>query len=233
MRRQKATVWCDRAQSEDARLRAQKAAEKKRALREVHGTGSGRTGTLASSSKLKHGSKGPSTEFSPSTLVAATVPVRLSANEIGDGDDDALSDNGMLHRRTGSGRSSLGSSHHLYPAGYQRSPASNNTPQNERADLPEVSEHPSPAPAAAETLDLLHSDDDEHGHGDVGTNYSKGSDPEDRFGSLGDMTAPSAAVFASQKIKAADELRRRGSVDDRTMSLSAGRLFVANPDLSD
>ncbi|KAK3070030.1 hypothetical protein LTR53_011150 [Teratosphaeriaceae sp. CCFEE 6253] len=33
--------------------------------------------------------------------------------------------------------------------------------------------------------------------------------------------------------KTAEELRRRGSVDDRTMTMGGGRLFVANPDLSD
>jgi hypothetical protein len=34
--------------------------------------------------------------------------------------------------------------------------------------------------------------------------------------------------------KGSDDLRRRGSVDDRTMTMSgAGRLFIANPDLSD
>jgi len=31
----------------------------------------------------------------------------------------------------------------------------------------------------------------------------------------------------------ADDLRRRGSVDDRTTTMSGVRLFVANPDLSD
>jgi hypothetical protein len=226
MRRQKATVWCDRSQPEDPRLRAQKLADKKRAYLEVHGSGAGRSGTLGSG-KVKH-TKG-TTDFSPSTLVGATVPVRLSANEVGDADEDAVSDNGFYHRRTNSGRSSL-NSNHRYPSGYQRPPGtmgSNSTPpsEKEKTDLPEVSEHP-PAEKHEEEMDRQSAQD-----ADAATTHTQGSEQEDHFGSIGDMEAPSAAVTAQQKAKKADELRRRGSVDDRTTSMT--RLFVANPDLSD
>ncbi|RHZ68199.1 hypothetical protein CDV55_107522 [Aspergillus turcosus] len=220
MRRQKATVWCDRAQPEDPRLRAQKLADKKRAYLEVHGAGAGRTGTLGSG-KNKHGNKGV-TEFSASTLVGATVPVRLSANEVGDADEDG-SETGFPHRRTGSGRSSLGSNYR-YPSGYQRSPqgtpGSNNTPPNERADLPEVTENP-----PAERHEEASSAKD-----DSATSHSKTSEQEDSFGSVGDMAAPSAATTAAEKARKADELRRRGSVDERTTTMTNVRLFVANPD---
>ena len=47
------------------------------------------------------------------------------------------------------------------------------------------------------------------------------------------MSAPSAAQSATQRARRADELKRSGSVDDRTTSLTGVRLFVANPDLSD
>lgn len=226
MRRQKATVWCDRAQPEDPRLRAQKLADKKRAYLEVHGAGAGRTGTLASG-KNKHGNKGV-TEFSASALVGATVPVRLSANEVGDGDEDGHSDNGFPHRRTGSGRSSLGSNYR-YPSSYQRpsqgTSGSNNTPPNERADLPEVTENP---PAERHEQERASSAKD-----DSATSHSKTSEQEDSFGSVGDMAAPSAATTAAEKARKADELRRRGSVDERTTTMTNVRLFVANPDLSD
>ncbi|EAW14732.1 uncharacterized protein ACLA_001430 [Aspergillus clavatus NRRL 1] len=226
LRRQKATVWCDRAQPEDPRVRAQKLVDKKRAYLEVHGAGAGRTGTLGSG-KNKHGSKGV-TEFSASTLVGATVPVRLSANEVGDADDDALSESGFPHRRTGSGRSSLGSNYR-YPSGYQRTSqgtmGSNNTPPNERADLPNVSENP-PAESHEEAKDASAKDD-------AATSHSRTSEQEDSFGSVGDMAAPSSAVTAAQKARRADELRRRGSVDERTTSMTNVRLFIANPDLSD
>ncbi|RAL01997.1 uncharacterized protein BO80DRAFT_353348 [Aspergillus ibericus CBS 121593] len=227
MRRQKATVWCDRAQPEDPRLRAQKLVDKKRAYLEVHGAGAGRTGTLGSG-KNKHGGKG-TTDFSPSTLVGATVPVRLSANEVGDADEDAHSDRGFPYRRTGSGRSSLGSNSR-YPSGYQRTPqstmGSNSTPPNEKTDLPDVSEHP---PAESHETEQDHASIKD----DAATTNSFGSEHEEYFGTVGDMAAPSAASAAIEKAKKADELRRRGSVDDRTTSMTNVRLFVANPDLSD
>jgi hypothetical protein len=50
---------------------------------------------------------------------------------------------------------------------------------------------------------------------------------------VGDMTAPSAATTAAEKARKADELRRRGSVDERTTTMTNVRLFVANPDADD
>ncbi|KAJ5804154.1 uncharacterized protein N7518_000457 [Penicillium psychrosexuale] len=223
MRRQKATVWCDRAQPEDARLREQALRDKKRAYLEVHGSGAGRSGTLASG-KIRHGPKGAA-EFSPSNLVGAKVPVRLSANEVGDGDDDTLSsEGGAIHRRTGSGRSSLGSAHR-YPSGYSRTPGtmgSNSTPPNERTDLPEVSEN-TPAEIHEEEksrLSYLHKDD-------AATTHSSEQEQEDF---VGDMLGPNAGTAAADKALKASELRRRGSVDERTTSMTNVRLFVANPD---
>jgi hypothetical protein len=40
-------------------------------------------------------------------------------------------------------------------------------------------------------------------------------------------------VGRMQSAKDPDELRRRGSVDERNMTMTGVRLFVANPDLSD
>ncbi|KKK22753.1 hypothetical protein ARAM_007214 [Aspergillus rambellii] len=227
MRRQKATVWCDRAQPEDPRIRAQKLVDKKRAYLQVQGAGAGRASTLGSG-KIRHGSKVVA-DFSPSALVGATVPVRLSANEIGDADEDAHSERGFPYRRTGSGRSSVGSNYR-YPAGYQRNTqstmGSNSTPPSEKTDLPGVSEHPSANKSEdrPETGSLKD---------DTATTHSRGSEQEDTFGTVGDMGAPSAATMAAEKAKKAAELRRRGSVDDRTTSMTNVRLFVANPDLSD
>jgi len=196
--------------------------DKKRAYLEVHGAGAGRSG--GSSGKIRHGGKA-GLDFSPSNLVGAKVPVRLSANEIGDADDDAhSSEGGIIHRRTGSGRSSLGSNR--YPSGYQRpqgTMGSNSTPPNEKSDLPDVSEN-TPAEMQEEEKSRLSSLVKD----DAATTHS--SEQEDI---VGDMEAPSAAVASSQKIHKADELRRRGSVDERTTSMTNVRLFVANPDLSD
>lgn len=224
LRRQKATVWCDRAQPEDPRLRQQKLVDKKRAYLEVHGAGAGRASTLGSG-KGKHGSK--VTDLSPSALVGATVPVRLSANEVGDADEDTHSERDFPYRRTGSGRSSLGSGHR-YPSGYQRNTqgtmGSNSSPPNERTDLPGVSEDPA-MDHAQQQQDTAPPAKDE-----TATTHSRNSEQEDNFGTVGDMAAPSAATMAEQKANKAAELRRRGSVDDRTTSMTNVRLFVANPD---
>lgn len=226
MRRQKGTVWCERAQPEDARMREQALRDKKRAYLEVHGASAGRSATLASG-KIRHGAKS-GMEFSPSNLVGAKVPVRLSANEIGDGEEDARSSEGAaMHRRTGSGRSSLGSTR--YPSGYQRpqgTMGSNTTPPNEKTDLPDVSEN-TPAEIQAEEKSRVSSLVKD----DAATTHTTNSSEQEDF--VPDMEAPSAAVSAAEKAKKADELRRRGSVDERTTSMTNVRLFVANPDLSD
>ena len=218
MRRQKATVWCDRSQPEDPRVRAQKMADKKRAYLEVHGARSGKAPTLGSG-KIKHGGKTVA-DFSPSTLVGAAVPVRLSANEVGDA-DDAHSDAGKYHRRTGSGRSSQGSS-----LRYSQRPPTGQMGSNE-ASPNEKSER--------EDLETPLARDSKHGSAneDAATTHTQGSEQEDYFGIVGEMNAPNAAVAAAEKARKADELRRRGSVDDRTTSMTGTRLFIANPDLSD
>ena len=223
MRRQKATVWCDRAQPEDARMREQAIRDKKRAYLEVHGAGARRSGN---SGKIRHTKGG--LDFSPSNLVGAKVPVRLSANEIGEEEEDARSAEGVaMHRRTGSGRSSIASAR--YPSGYQRpqgTMGSNSTPPSEKTDLPNVSEN-TPAEIQEEEKSRVSSlvKDDA-----ATTHTANSSEIEDW---VPDMEAPSAADQAAQKAKKADELRRRGSVDERTTSMTNVRLFVANPDLSD
>lgn len=219
MRRQKGTVWCDRAQPEDPRLLAQKRAAKQRAYMELNGAG--RTGTLGCG-KIRHNGKS-ATDFSPATLVGATVPVRLSANEVGDDDEDERSSDGF-HRRTGSGRSSMGSIHR-YPSGYQR--PQGRTPPNEQADIPEVAE--TAPPEEKENQNQNHEGGESKADD---TTVDKEAEEENSFGDVGDMSAPTAANAAMEKAKKAEELRRRGSVDDRTTSMTTGvRLFVANPDV--
>ena len=60
---------------------------------------------------------------------------------------------------------------------------------------------------------------------------------ENSFGKLGGMDAPvSSAAKVKPEGKSEDDLRRRGSVDERANTMGfigGGRLFVANPDLSD
>lgn len=39
-----------------------------------------------------------------------------------------------------------------------------------------------------------------------------------------------SALTREKSVKSPEELRRRGSVDERTATLTSGRLFIANPD---
>lgn len=224
MRRQKGTVWCDRAQHEDPRLQAQKRAAKQRAYLELHGgAGNGRTGTL-NSGKIRHQSKKEVPTYLPSSLVGATVPQRLLANEVGDDDeDDHSSEGGLIHRRTASGRSSMGSISR-YPSGYQRQQGK--TPPNEHGDIPELAETSLNAQEMVVVGETILKND-------IVTTEKEDDDEENGFGEISDMAAPNSAVVAAAKAKRVEELRRRGSVDDRTTSMTGVKLFVANPDLSD
>ncbi len=136
MRRQKATVWCDRSQYEDPRLIAQQKAARMRADREIVGSASrastgggggvggsgsftGGVSSLSGRGKIRHHGKGSSavgTGLTPTALVGGVgvVPLRLSASEVGDEggyDDGGDGDSAYLRTMTTTGgRSSMGSS---------------------------------------------------------------------------------------------------------------------------
>lgn len=242
LRKQKATVWCDRAQHEDPRLLAQQKAAKMRAFREVSGPNiEGRTSTSGSMgsgstgvrSKIRHHGIPKASSYSYANMVGGGVPMRLSATEVENdgygGDDDSLRNS---HQRTGSGRSSMGSNRYLsansrkshrYSEGSTPRSGEESSPNG---DIPELEETPVPGG---------HHDS---ARGDYftqkGSDGDSGSSEEQNFGSVGQLKAPPSA--RREEGKSAEELRRRGSVDERanTMgSLGGVRLFVANPDLSD
>lgn len=182
------------------------------------------------------------------------VPLRLSATEVeGEDSDDDEPNGGMMsrnmgnHRRTGSsGRSSTASgrlrhqqsqpggtltyrtSGHLgsmgSAAGRRWSPG--DTPErsgslvdNEQSRMSTMASTTYPA--------------------DETRSFASGSSAE-RADAVPDMaalnraknSAQHAALTREKSTKTVDELKRRGSVDERTMTLtgSAGRLFIANPD---
>ncbi|OBT38674.1 hypothetical protein VE00_10904 [Pseudogymnoascus sp. WSF 3629] len=129
LRKQKATVWCDRAQHLDPRHVAAQRAAKARAHLEVAGApDSGRAMTTTSTAqsglasggsrvaaKIRHHGKAGLVGYAPAGdfgVGVGGVPMRLSATEVegedSDGEDAVSSVH--HHRRTGSGRSSLGSS---------------------------------------------------------------------------------------------------------------------------
>lgn len=220
MRKQKATVWCDRSQMEDPRLAAAARAAKQRAVMEVHG-GSGKAGAVGSA-KIRHGGK---TTYLPANMTGAGVPVRLSANEIGTNEDDFDdAGSGGVQQRTGSGRSSLNSNR--YPSGYPRQQSgrfsTSSTPPNESNSPTKSEKDETPVPMSYRPDYFEKS----------GTGPAT-PEREDSFGEIKEMSGPNAIAKAAENAKKAEELRRRGSVDDRTMTMSAQRLFVANPDLSD
>ncbi|KAK3327608.1 hypothetical protein B0T19DRAFT_422241 [Cercophora scortea] len=255
LRRQKATVWSDRAQFEDPRLLAQQRAAKMRANLEIVGTSNGlglapnpgRTSTGLSSAggkvaaKIRHHGKPAVVGYSPDSNYVGVggVPLRLSATEVEgeDSDDDDSALQRLHHRRTGSSsRSSTASGRRTM--GYRTSGGlgSSNSQSGGRRW--------SPGDTPERTGSLV---EDQEGEvvlagGDSGSgkalSFGSGSSGE-RLDNVPDLHAHPgratnshnlAVVTREKSVKGADDLKRRGSVDDRTMTLTSGRLFIANPD---
>lgn len=240
LRKQKATVWCDRAQYEDPRLVAQQRAAKQRANQEVFSrSGQGRTSTGISSAgkvaaKIRHHGKPGVVGYTPENnyIGVGGVPLRLSATEVEaeDSDDDDLSMRRLHHRRTGSsGRSSTGSGRRAAyrissgppQAGKKWSPG--DTPER-RGSMAEGQAEYQPG---EDKLDRAQS-----------TRSGSSAEKADALPELGQASAAklasnsllNAALTREKSVKNPEELRRRGSVDERTMTLSTGRLYIANPD---
>ena len=95
MRKQKATVWCDRAQYEDPRIQAQQRQARMRANIEVAGgknapaRGPSGSSSMAAGvrSKVRHHGAPKATLYAPTTYTGTGVPMRLSASEVDEGDD--------------------------------------------------------------------------------------------------------------------------------------------------
>ncbi|KAK3679692.1 hypothetical protein LTR78_000068 [Recurvomyces mirabilis] len=247
MRKQKATVWCDRAQHEDPRILAAQRAAKMRAAMEVagghHNTASSmRTSTSSSGmvggvrSKIRHhGAPKASTYTGGPNLGGVGVPMRLSASEVDEGDSDEegnAAQNNRYHSRTGSGRSSLGSGNRGQHGtmhsgrGYSNTstPSNGHSPVESMGDLAEE-DTPMPPDQYGEQGDYFQQSGGQGGSGSSGE--------EAGFGGVTGLPYRTETREQPPNKKTSDELQRRGSVDDRTMTMSAGRLFVANPDLSD
>lgn len=252
MRKQKATVWCDRAQHEDPRIVAQQKAAKLRAAREVSGgnmegrssNGSMGSGSLGVRSKIRHHGVPKAQGYSSANIVGGGVPLRLSATEVGEEENDNEDNNSQrntYHERTDSGRSSLASNKHLNPRQFNRysegttptsahgsSPGTQGSSPNE--GVPELDETPVPGNYHG------YSNQDYFGQPSGQGGSGGSSERESSFGNIGQLNAPTGNSAKREEGKSAEELRRRGSVDERANTLSgmAGvRLFVANPDLSD
>jgi hypothetical protein len=251
MRKQKATVWCDRSQHQDPRAVAQAKAAKMQAAMEVVGSG-GRTGTglsvggsnLGVRSKIRHhGGPKAIAQFSPANanLVGASVPMRLSASEVGDednSDDDGDSQRNNPYQRNGSARSSMASNQRL--AVYNQRSAG----RHSQGSTPPSGQGSSPLDPAelgeANTAERPGSGDTQRKAVDYfvqpGGNGGSGSssERESGFGNVGELKPPGASRVRKDGLSpGAEELSRRGSVDERSSTMRGVRLFVANPDLTD
>jgi hypothetical protein len=234
LRKQKATVWCDRAQSEDPRVLAQQRAAKQRADKEVAGrvanvrTSTGMSGAGKVAAKIRHHGKPGVVGYAPDNnyIGVGGVPMRLSATEVEgeDTDDDDVSMRRLHHRRTGSsGRSSTNSarrtSYRASTGGKKLSPG----------DTPER-----PGSLVEERAEYLAGDDklDRAQSTRSGSSAEKG-DALPELGNAAKLASNSllnAALTREKSVKNPEDLKRRGSVDERTMTMSTGRLFIANPD---
>lgn len=247
LRKKKATVWCDRAQYEDPRLAAQQRAAKVRANLEVVGGGRsnavGRTSTGISatgkvSAKIRHHGKTPVVGYAPGEnhVGAGGVPMRLSATEVegeSSGDEDAQATARSHHRRTGSsGRSSTASGRRGLAFRSSGGPAPQGGQRWSPSDTSEragsfMGQQPEDASKAA--------DDAASGKAQSSRSGSSGERADNVAELGGGLRLATKSLIHStltreRSVKSAEELKRRGSVDERTSTLTSGRLFIANPD---
>ena len=266
LRKQKATVWCDRSQHEDPQLLARQRAAKMRANKDIVGTGGGyspsgtlsaRTGTGLSSAggkvaaKIRHHGKPGVVGYSPGEnyIGVGGVPLRLSATEVEgeDSDEEAMNDlaaqmqqQRLHHRRTGSsGRSSTTSARKA--AAYRTSGGGAGVPGT--GSLGGRRWSPGDTPERADSLaedqqphDMVGGQDDAASGKARSTASGSSAERADNVPDMGGAarlptnSAYHAAITREKSVKTVEELKRRGSVDERTMTMSAGRLFIANPD---
>jgi len=225
----------------------------------IGGPGIGRVSTSGSGSlvssnrvtaKIRHHGKTGLVGYTPGDLVGGVggVPMRLSASEVEGGDSDDDADSGRMyatHRRTGSGRSSIGSGRRGLTYSRQSGASSTvgkwsagNSPPDSMHDVAEASETPVPTthPRHKDYFTTQGSGDGTRSAGSGGSGSSG-----ERADAVPDLGTGDAARLASNSLKQStvtreksvrnpEELRRRGSVDERTMTMSHGRLYIANPD---
>lgn len=208
--------------------------------------------------KIRHGHAVKATQYAPLALPASGVPMRLSAREVDEDDsdtDDLQSRTRSFHHRSGSGRSSLGSGGGRAQSLYGMTPRYAPGDRSQDSTPPQSSTEPKPpapvdARARSDTQSTMWSEGAEPtpvpgkhaaavdyfsspAPATPGTTTSSSDDQEASFGAVGSLR-PSTRKDPEQEKQDLADLRRRGSVDERTTTMSGyGRLFVANPDLSD
>ncbi|EGS17216.1 uncharacterized protein CTHT_0065330 [Thermochaetoides thermophila DSM 1495] len=256
LRKQKATVWCERAQFEDPRLLAQQRAAKMRAHREVEalvaGTASGRTltglsiGAGGGKMKIRHHGKTTVMGYFPGGNIngVSGVPVRLSATEV-EGEDSEEED--RYHRRNSAasgGRRNMTMTGTYRSGGARWSPADGPSRRGSVVEQGTDSNNNNNNNSAGNTTPGADAggNNDTGGSGSKANSFASGSSAlaAERLDSVPELasntsglagnSAKHAVLTREKSVKSIDELRRRGSVDERTMTLTHGRLYIANPD---
>lgn len=201
-------------------------------------TGISATGKVAA--KIRHHGKTPVVGYANENHVGVGgVPMRLSATEV-EGESSEEEDSHASrshHRRTGSsGRSSIGSSGRrnvtyrassgtITGAGVQ--PGRRWSPGDTPERAGSLVEQPE------DTMPII----DDAASGRAQSTHS-GSSAE-RADNVGELGAPPrlaskslmhSALTREKSVKSPEELKRRGSVDERTATLTSQRLYIANPD---
>lgn len=196
-------------------------------------TGLGSTGGKVAAKIRHHGKPGVVGYAPDSNYMGVTgVPMRLSATEV-EGEEDADDDSTrrLHHRRTGSsGRSSTASSRR--GLAYRTSGASQSSKRWSPGDTPERA-----GSMVIEDAEYTPGDDKIVGRAQS-TRSGSSAEKADALPELGSVSAAklasnslmNAALTREKSVKNPEDLRRRGSVDERTMTLTTGRLYIANPD---
>lgn len=215
----------------------------------AHGTGAyGPGGTTARTStgistankvtskipKIRHG-KPQAVGYAPGEnhVGVGGVPMRLSATEV-EGESSEEEDLPIIsrshHRRTGSsGRSSTASGRR--GIAYRSSGGMGS--QHSRRWSPNDTPERTGSLVEATPEDQFNDSASAKAHS---TRSGSSAERADNVGELGNAprlasnSLMHSALTREKSVKTAEELKRRGSVDERTSTLTSGRLFIANPD---
>lgn len=168
------------------------------------------------------------------------VPPRLSATEVeGESTDDDESYNKLHHRRTGSsGRNSIASAGRKGLAyrtsgglGSQKNRSPSDTPERS-GSLAEDRREGGPAGVPGPSGGVGPSDAASAKSHSTGASAERADNVADLEPEpvLASKSRQHSALVREGSTRNPADLARRGSVDERTMTLSAGRLYIANPD---
>lgn len=213
-------------------------------------TGISTTGRVAA--KIRHHGKTPVVGLTPGEnhVGVGGVPLRLSATEVEaeSSEDDQPTTSRLHHRRTGSsGRSSTTSGGRRALAyrtsGGQGSVHSRNSQRWTPGDTPErpgslVDQQAQQYQQQQNQQqgDTAPGHDDSAGGRPASTHSGSDAEKADNVGELGNAPRLASnsllhsALTREKSVKNPEELRRRGSVDERTATLTSQRLYIANPD---